>query len=793
MSVYYLYEYNIALSTIEKIDSMGIDLNDIKILGEQALISLFKVGSLKMKQTIHATNLFFDKEDKENIYILLKFGLSKGICETLFSMNITPKDLIDMTELGIQEKYQLSRTVANRTMLSFEEYIKNDKENTSNKDYSIKLDLILKKYFSIKECYSFITLKDLLVESDYPVKYFDEDLERLRKKGIVKYTMEGIVYVFPKLKEYINKSVKENRKSILYDRFHGLTLEEIGNKQGVTRERIRQIIAKQMSKIPTLYEDKYKTVFEYYYWECEDFVKFYNEEEITYFYLNERYKKGEHEIHELLTQEITEHQREYISQKYKIERVLGEKIVVSRNEVLKLITKYYAKDNIVAKDLSNLFNDYVNNYLKDYQLQNFDDRTIEGCIDRLKIAVFGHGRMIRYFDYNELTENDIKMLGEMFNLDDGFYSTKIMFDSNIHLMNSIDIRNEYELHNLLKKLFSDNDSNIKFLRMPNFIVGEMDKDEFIVNKIEELSPISVSDFVHFLEVEYGHKSNTMSSYILSSFGNYINNGYLEVDNKKLYDPEILKLTEIYTDDIYTIANAKKILKDHGYSNEYFNNYNMLMIGYKIRSNYIMKKSYLSVDELLMKLSQNEDFIKIDKDYFKVSSFYFALIRFEQKFDIVKIDNDEYITYQKLHSLGITKEILYKVRSEIENRLKEKNYISVKHIKNIVDETILGDFGFDDIFYESLISPLDNVKALRINNNKIFTIGAENNRLSFIRYIVNNNGSIEIDKLERLLKTDYDIDVPYYKIKEYIYGSDLYYNEILEKIYIDKKDFYEEVY
>ena len=52
----------------------------------------------------------------------------------------------------------------------------------------------------------------------------------------------------------------------------GLTLEEIGNKLGVTRERVRQRERKALGSLGPVFEDKYKLVFEAYNFSPESFA-----------------------------------------------------------------------------------------------------------------------------------------------------------------------------------------------------------------------------------------------------------------------------------------------------------------------------------------------------------------------------------------------------------------------------------------------------------------------------------------------------------------------------------------
>lgn len=64
--------------------------------------------------------------------------------------------------------------------------------------------------------------------------------------------------------EYATYLPKSQDCAVLTGRLYGQTLEEIGNKLNLTRERIRQIEAKCIRKAPPLSEDLYALVFQKY-------------------------------------------------------------------------------------------------------------------------------------------------------------------------------------------------------------------------------------------------------------------------------------------------------------------------------------------------------------------------------------------------------------------------------------------------------------------------------------------------------------------------------------------------
>ena len=55
-------------------------------------------------------------------------------------------------------------------------------------------------------------------------------------------------------------------------------------------------------------------------------------------------------------------------------------------------------------------------------------------------------------------------------------------------------------------------------------------------------------------------------------------------------------------------------------------------------------------------------------------------------------------------------------------------------------------------------------------------------------------SISISDFVNNINEEYSIDLTYDIVKGYLYGlSNIYYSSILDKLYIDKEDYYKEIY
>ena len=733
-----------------------------------------------------------EKIDKDLIY-----NLYVGFTYKDFDMSIRLKNCLYMNKINSIpvfletpiEKIQAFQNLGKKSLQEVIDLkIKLLDINNSDSTYNI-LYLFIRKITN-EEPKSVIFIKNYLVQkSNYNIENFIDDLNKLKNDNKIELSMDGIKVKKISIMDYINSIEDKKRRNIMTMRLNGSTLEEIGTCEGVTRERIRQISTKFLAEIPDVKESKYKNIFEKYNFNEEEFCKIYNEPKHTYYYLKLACDSGNIDLIDGLDSiDFNDYQKNIIRKLRNIISIYGKNTSGSKNEIIKILSEEYATEGITIDDFTKIYNNFVKDN-SNIDLDLSDNRSIEHILSRQDNIVFDFGRKFRYIEVASIDKSLINRLKNAINLEDGYYSTLVIFNDNLDLMKEIDIRNEYELHSFMKKN-QDIFTNIRFDRMPNFSLGDTDKHEFTMNKINEMSPMSVNDFLEFMEKNYGHKSNTFLSYLTMEFGDYINDSFIDSDVIEITDSLILELKKVITEPIYSLDSVKELLKANGYTNidEIITKNSMYKIGYKIRSSYILRKDYDSVEDYFIKLAMISDFIPND-NILTSSTYSISIKRVEKSYDIVSISNKEFITITKLKKLGIDKEMLNKFCNDVYTSFENITYFTIYNIKNTIDTSWIEDNGFDDIFYECLVETIDNVKYLRINNQKIYSFIDDNVEVEDIINEFMVDDSIYVDELVDYIKNKYGIDVSPDKL---IY-SDKFYSKELNKLYSSKEYYYKEVY
>lgn len=790
-SLYGLCEYDISIYTVKLLKEKNITPEILERDAENTLSKLWNENSKKMKDILRVIEKHKEVFEVKTLYELDEYGLSISIIANMIQKGIKIEDIDVLSKNVLINKYRFSNVVADKIMKSILQYRNIVNELREDEfDYTEFLLNYIKKQTEHQIIEKYVLKKSLLNETKYPIERFEIDIESLKKQRKIEELVEGIRYKFPTLKERIKEIKKENYREILLERFEGETLESIGKRRNLTRERIRQIISNACSKIGTIYEEKYLDIFCQYNLDNEEFQILLNTEDIVYYYFKEKYKQGNLDVFEYMkNNNVSMEQEEKIYKKYNTIVFMGERVKLSKLDIINIYLKNLQElTNIedISMELNKVF---IENGLEEHNL-----RALEAIIDRSNYAIGSINR--RYRSYNlEKIDNRIKSkLKSMLKIEEGYYSALMLLNAYKDFFEEIDIRDEYELHNMIRKTMPDLD-DLTIERMPNFVIGNIDKKQFFYNEMLKYAPINIYDFLKIMEKEYGHKQDTLNSYILKEFSYNLSENTIIMEYPKLKENEINKLKPYFTEEIYNKEEVFNILNsfiDTDFE-KYFNTYNMDKLNYKIINNYILRKNQKSIDECIKNRVMKNDFYEVEEK-FNTSTYYLVLSELESKLEIVRFNDNSYITIKKLEAEGIKKNDLIEYRNFIINNIGERKFFTIAYIENNYKLDKFEEYGFENEFFESLIGSIDKMKKIRFSGTKVFCIRNESfSKINFISDIINRIGTIDIYKLKEFLIREYGIIITKEDLQQTILESDLYYDKILEKVFRNKGEYYMEVY
>lgn len=377
-----------------------------------------------------------------------------------------------------------------------------------------------------------------------------EDVVRsMEESGELKKVSGGYILLYPKFLDCFEKCtwMKERDREVIELRMQGYSMNFIAEKVGLTRERIRQLIYKRISNIRGWFkkeegfsifeEDRYEYFHRHYSYNRDDAVKYLGISNETASFLEMVYPHcGEKEIRLALKDEnvnadLTQKITCYLNRNKVM--INGELVPLVRNDIENALIKLLGKDSIKFSDFQDKFNAFLeatgipSGSSMYFTEENTRSRLAHLSQKRNILWKFGH--KMRYY---EIDKRDYTKLYEELNLEsyhDTMVSTEKLFWEHQGLMKQYDIRDYYELHNLIRKTVDESRyDRIKMSRMPEIIFGEFDRDKALMDLIRTNSPIATNELCRLASREFGFHPEHVRSMYLKPFSMYRRCGVYDV-------------------------------------------------------------------------------------------------------------------------------------------------------------------------------------------------------------------------------------------------------------------------
>jgi hypothetical protein len=436
--------------------------------------------------------------------------------------------------------------------------------------------------------------------------------ELYKENKIELFNDDEYIISYPPFDTGTKEILSDKEYQIFIQRTEGLTLDQIGQDLSVTRERIRQLEAKSIRKLNKstviFKEDIFSDIFIRYTIESEDFSIAFKDYRI-YNYLSLRYNTQKYNNdNKLPLSKVLEDKQVPLIFKRALEKAIykdyvmicNEYISCTRADICNFVLKTFATDDITFKDFSELYSAVLKDIGKQDDVKlSLLERGYENKLAASNIVLWKYGKKFRYYNmakYNYEELLDSINLNQYNNVE---YSTLKFFRLYPEIMETYDIRDEYELHNLLKKICSKEQyPTITFKRMPNIEFGNANRDEQVMELLFALAPISNNEFAKEYENEYGVVEGTVLANYMKSFDKYFYNGVYKIDFPTLPNDVCQELRSLLVKDFYTMLEIKDIFNkkySHLKSNS-LNPFTIKSLGFKVYSNYIIKDFYISATD-----------------------------------------------------------------------------------------------------------------------------------------------------------------------------------------------------
>ena len=614
-----------------------------------------------------------------------------------------------------------------------------------------------------------------------------------------------------------DEKIGENGIEIIKSRLSGKTLAETAEQFKVTRERIRQKQEKILDRInkksahmkKSLSENRFKPLFEKYSFDEKLFCTLTEQPPETFMFLKITTYPGkksipdmfkEVQLPEWIIRNWEKYCRESDNSNYLYIEADKRLIEKSRYGIEIYLMSKYCRDEMLFDDFVALYQDFLKKHCLEndtkLRITENEKRSQENQISRSRYALWKYGKKFRYYD---VAANDYTDLLSELNLEQ-YQNTEIstlkLFRDHHELMKEYDIRDEYELHNLLKKIgFGKNDPDIQWY-MPHIRFGEFEREDMIKDYMLRLAPISVEKLAEAISEDYGFKPEMIINHF-SCIDEYYKDGIYTVDFEAMTEEQLQLLSDNLTDDFYYLKEIEdkfsELFPDSNTS--LANSFNIKKMGFIVHSTYAIK-NHRSAAEYFGKLfTQNDvtDISNLSKRYSVIMQYYSVLSSLKDDYTIIEFEPHQYINIRKLENMGIDKSRLRNYCDEVYDFTRNITYFTVESLQKKGFISALDNLGFEPWFYSSLLREDDRFTYNKIGGTVLFdTKRCEVSTQALILHIVSEFKSIEIDELIEYIKEKFCITLDKDNLKWRIKNTELYFDEIMQKVYDEYSTYYEEI-
>lgn len=743
--------------------------------------------------------------------------LHSGYTSLLEILNTYPDNLRSIKNIGAKSTAEIRKTIDSymeQMQPSTAAYCSNNMEALYSDTYIT--ERLLARFEGIDfEGLSFQQMRAVL-----PDEISEERIKKCIGRLLASQELEYVDFRcyrrYPSVFDVLEKCTIEPRyKEIFCQRLSGKKLEEIGSEQGLTREWVRQLIQKAIDKLHVflrnaygvrlLDEDFYTYLYEHYDIPKELWSSYIGVPEETYHYLFNAYTHGSKPIEEAMNDPAV-----YVSLKYRIRDYLNRNMLLIDGVLLENrceVIENYAMEKFCQDEMTyDEFIDRYNSLLQDNGVDfneklYYTDKIRRSRSNRLSdsmCCLWKQGERLRFYN---IAERDYSELLETLNLTE-FQNTEVstlkFMNEYPDIMKKYDIRDQYELHNLLKKIVDPSTcQDISFNRQPMIRFGQFDRDQAIHEIIAAFSPISADELKEYLQAEYGYDQGTLWHYLFP-FMQYYHNGVFSVSFKKIPEDRVPLLKKNLPDDFYFFTEIKDIYHKifPNADLDEINLRSLKALGYTVLEKYVLTR-HKTAESFFREILTKEDVFSITpfaERFASVRTYGDTLRELWLDMDILRFERDKYLNIRRLEKLGITKADLMDYCSKVFEEAPKNSVFTVHSLKDKVDST-LNDLGFDDLFYGELLAVSGKFLYARCFGSFSFykgTLDGGLNKKNFCLETLKAYDSVELDDYIADCYEKYGIQISdRYDVLSAISGTEFYYDNIMQKIYRNKNVYYAE--
>ena len=216
--------------------------------------------------------------------------------------------------------------------------------------------------------------------------------------------------------------------------------------------------------------------------------------------------------------------------------------------------------------------------------------------------------------------------------------------------------------------------------------------------------------------------------------------------------------------------------------------------YKSRTWFIFKDNYKSFKEYVWCKIKEWNNIYFEKTLVKNITIYNVLADYCREYKLFKVDDELYLPLDKTEKRGLTIQYIDSFFQKLKSKFWEKEFFTVSNIRGEINTDMIDWIWFWDEFLENIIFYKDGISSIKIWDHRIFTyLFKKPTIISFIEEKMKKYKIISIADFSKEVSDEYKLDINYdIIIRNVSKLENVFYAKTLDKLYLNKEDFYNEL-
>ncbi|MED1112160.1 hypothetical protein [Bacillus paramycoides] len=250
--------------------------------------------------------------------------------------------------------------------------------------------------------------------------------------------------------------------------------------------------------------------------------------------------------------------------------------------------------------------------------------------------------------------------------------------------------------------------------------------------------------------------------------------------------------DILSKDVYTIDEILDLGKRE---NQNFTNFNIKeknfkQHGYRIQSTFVVKNQILDVSKYFEeKILQNNYFDSRVDTVFQTSLAKRKIENLENAYKLLRVEDKVYLTEKGMQKAKVSKEDILSYKTAIEKYVIEDELFTLATIRNQGFYHEVDDYGFDNLFYESILLRPGRLQSLRFADKLFFAkTKHELTPSSIMKDILKENKSISLFEMTKEITKKYKYNMTEDLLENAILNTrmDFYYSIELHRLFTTKE-------